>query len=185
MASHPDLEYYGDVVIHTPRGDIEQEECCLAPTIRNLLGTLASDHEGKNGANDDALLVGECGEPGCCGVDFGVRIRDGTVELSWADPAELRAAENRFSRGHPNQAIFPNELQVGRITAQVPVGDYVGDVLRLAADFLRARGRRGSADAETQRLFESCGRRYPEILRAISSKAGRSDILRFDTNGSK
>lgn len=184
-ASHPDLEYYADVTLHIPGRDIGQETCCLAPTIRNVLGTLAWDHPGENGANDYAVLVGVCGQPGCCGVDFGVSVRGEAVEISWPDPSELLATEIGFRKEHPHEVFFPNEAHVGRVVTRVSRDEYVGDVLRLAAVFLRTRVRLGAPDDKTQKLFEWCGGEHPDLFRAVQSKADRSDLLRFDGNESK
>ncbi len=147
-------EYLCDLVIHTPRGDLERIGCGLEQTVRNLLGTLLEDHEGKNSANADALLVGDCGEPGCCGVDFSVYHKGEEVELSWADPEELRNAVNQAIEEFPNRAIFPNEFTVGKIVSVVPRRRYVEAVLGFASTYLETRAARKDSDGQTRELFE-------------------------------
>lgn len=147
-------EYLCDLVIHTPRGDLEQPGCGLEQTVRNLLGTLLEDHEGKNSANADALLVGDCGEPECCGVDFSVYHRGEEVELSWADPEELQNAVNRGIKEFPNRAIFPNEFTVGKMVSVVPRRRYIEAVLGFASAYLETRAARKDSDGQTQKLFE-------------------------------
>lgn len=136
-------------------------ECGLQPTVQNLLGTLLWNHEGKNGANDDALLVGECGVAGCCGVDFSVHHGVQNIELSWADPQELENAVNRFAREHRHSATFPNDFEVGKVVATVPRKDYQSAILGLADIYLKHREAVGDPDVETRNLF----RRVRDTLR--------------------
>ena len=169
-------------MIHTPEGDITQPECGLDLTVGRLLATLSTDHEGQNGANDGALLVGECGEPACCGGDFSVLHKDGDVELSWADPQELRAAVERFSREHPLLPTFPNELQVPKVRAVIPQRDYELAVLHFAAAYLKTREISNDPDSVTQQLFNECAKRLPEAYATIVSNSERNRPFRIASN---
>lgn len=149
------------MVIHTTRGDITQVECGLQLTVQNLLATLLQDHNGRNGANDDALLVGECGVAGCCGVDFSVRHKEADIELSWPDPTELQAAANRAAREHPHSAVDPNDSEIRKVVATVPGKDYESAILGLADAYLKHRESMSDPDVETRNLF----RKVRQILR--------------------
>jgi hypothetical protein len=150
-----------DLVIRTTRGDITQVECGLKLTVQNLLTTLHQDHNGRNGANDDALLVGECGVAGCCGVDFSVRHREADVELSWADPAELQAAIKRAARELPLSGVDPNDFEVPMVVVTVLRKEYESAILGLADAYLKHREAVGDPDVETRNLF----RKVRQILR--------------------
>jgi hypothetical protein len=175
--------YLADFVLHTPKGDIIQEECDIQLTAGNLLLALLQDHEGKNGASDDALLVGECSEAACCGKDFSVHTESDIVRLSWVDPQEFYNVQTREMRAHPDVRIYPNDLKMEKIVAEVPRNDYVEAVLRFAAAYLKAIGVRGEKDEETQKIFEKCRVRYPVIFSNVRSKVERSDIIEFDEVG--
>ncbi len=179
-AHHPSLAYFADFVMHVPRRDIFQEECCLAPTIQNLLGTLLWKHHGENGANDNALLVGECGVAGCCGVDFSVIPEGAAYEISWADEDELSAAVERASRESPHEAIFPNTFRVAMVEVEIPRERYGEAVVRLAVRFLQRRAKDRDPDPKTEEVLGWCEERYPDLVRSVRRSAVGAPLLPCD-----
>ena len=170
--------YLADLTIQTEEGDLLQTRCSLDQTDRNLLGTLLYEHLGDR--RGDELLVGDCGDPECCGVDFAVLHRNQEVELRWPDPVEWEHAIARFAREHPHQGTFPRELKVPERSVLVPLSTYAEEILRLAAMYLKTRQRAGDADEKTRKWFEMCRGRYGDLLDRVQQKTDRSDPWRFE-----